>query len=82
MRLIIYLFFLTFFFGKLSCQNLPQGVITKIAFGSCNLQWSRQRMWNYVIQNKPQLWIWLGDIVYADKSKNAEELTNEYNKQK
>ena len=37
-----------------------------IAFGSCNHQWEEQPIWNEVSKSKPDLWIWLGDIIYSD----------------
>jgi len=40
--------------------------LTTISFGSCNDEEKKQSMWQYVAQNKPDLWIWLGDIIYAD----------------
>jgi alkaline phosphatase D len=40
--------------------------ITTIAFGSCNKHLKPQTMWDAVATNKPDLWIWLGDIIYAD----------------
>lgn len=39
---------------------------TTIAFGSCNKLDKPQTMWQYIAENNPNLWIWLGDIVYAD----------------
>ncbi|MBK6997849.1 MAG: alkaline phosphatase family protein [Saprospiraceae bacterium] len=39
---------------------------TIIAFGSCNKMNMPQTMWQHVIANNPQLWVWLGDIIYAD----------------
>lgn len=39
---------------------------TVIAFGSCNKLSYPQTIWPHIIANSPQLWIWLGDIVYAD----------------
>jgi len=41
---------------------------TIIAFGSCNKLSMPQTIWPHVIANNPQLWIWLGDIIYADTS--------------
>jgi alkaline phosphatase D len=41
---------------------------TIIAFGSCNKMTMPQTMWQHVIANNPQLWVWLGDIIYADTS--------------
>lgn len=43
-------------------------VPTVITFGSCNKMNMPQTMWQYVNANNPQLWIWLGDIIYADTS--------------
>jgi len=37
-----------------------------IAFGSCNRQDSRQPLWQPILQHHPDLWIWLGDNIYAD----------------
>lgn len=41
-------------------------VPTVIAFGSCNKVTMPQTMWQFVSANNPNLWIWLGDIIYAD----------------
>ena len=46
---------------KLDTKNTLQ----TIAFGSCNNQGKSQEMWKHVVKNKPDLWIWLGDIIYA-----------------
>ncbi len=39
---------------------------TIITFGSCNKVDKPQSMWTDVAANNPNLWIWLGDIIYAD----------------
>jgi len=41
-------------------------VLTKIAFGSCNKHDKPQPMWATISQHQPDLWIWLGDIIYGD----------------
>jgi alkaline phosphatase D len=41
-------------------------VPTLIAFGACNKLDKPQTHWAQVAANKPDLWIWLGDIIYAD----------------
>jgi len=41
---------------------------TIITFGSCNKLNMPQTMWGDVAANNPNLWIWLGDIIYADTS--------------
>jgi alkaline phosphatase D len=41
-------------------------LLTRIAFGSCSRQDKEQPLWPFILQNKPQLWIWLGDNIYGD----------------
>lgn len=38
----------------------------RIAFGSCNNQDKPQPLWQEVVQAQPDLWVWLGDNIYAD----------------
>lgn len=54
---------------------------TVIAFGSCNKMNMPQTMWPYVNANNPELWVWLGDIIYADTS-NMRALAAHYKKLK
>jgi len=44
----------------------PPSSVSTIALGSCNDQDDPQVMWPYIMENNPDLWIWLGDNVYAD----------------
>ena len=37
-----------------------------ITFGSCNKQYEEQPLWDVILKNTPDLWIWLGDVIYAD----------------
>jgi alkaline phosphatase D len=39
-----------------------------IAFGSCNKLSLGQSHWAGIAANQPNLWVWLGDIIYADTS--------------
>ena len=48
-----------------------------IAFGSCNNQGKSQTMWNHVVVNRPDLWIWLGDNIYAD-TQNPQVMADKY----
>eukprot|EP01114_Cavostelium_apophysatum_P010594 TRINITY_DN2450_c0_g1_i1.p1 TRINITY_DN2450_c0_g1~~TRINITY_DN2450_c0_g1_i1.p1 ORF type:complete len:444 (+),score=54.98 TRINITY_DN2450_c0_g1_i1:77-1408(+) len=41
--------------------------LTRIAFGSCNKHDLPQEYWDSVVDFNPDLWLWLGDIVYADE---------------
>ncbi len=46
-------------------QNSPL-LLQKIAFGSCNRQNLPQPMWRKLVEEKPDLWIWTGDVIYAN----------------
>ncbi len=52
-----------------------------IAFGSCNRVDKPQMMWPFIVKNQPDLWIWLGDIIYAD-TKDMEKMKAMYDLQK
>jgi alkaline phosphatase D len=41
-------------------------VVTRLAFGSCNAPEFAQPIWTAVADSDPDMWIWTGDIVYAD----------------
>jgi len=43
-----------------------QDSIKRIAFGSCSAHFGKQKIWKSVVDKKPDLWIWLGDNIYAD----------------
>jgi len=47
-------------------QPLPTGTIQRIAFGSCAKHWQHQTIWDAVLAAKPDLWLFLGDNIYAD----------------
>lgn len=49
-----------------------------IAFGSCNRNDLPNQLWDDILVQKPDLWIWGGDNVYADTD-NMEKLKAEYN---
>lgn len=59
----------------LLCSALPSAAFprtasdssrTRIAFGSCNNQLQPQPLWQSIVAAKPDLWVWLGDNIYAD----------------
>ena len=56
-------------------------VLQTIAFGSCNDHTKSQEMWKHIVKNKPELWIWLGDNIYAD-TENMHTMAKKYTKQK
>lgn len=41
-------------------------VLQRMAFGSCNKTHLPQPLFRKVIQDKPQLWLWTGDVIYGD----------------
>ena len=51
-----------------------------IAFGSCNKQNSTNVLWDDVLLHNPEIWIWGGDIIYAD-TRDMRKLKSEYDKQ-
>ncbi|MDW3193229.1 MAG: alkaline phosphatase D family protein [Cytophagales bacterium] len=51
-----------------------------IAFGSCNDQDLPQPMWDEIVDEQPDLWIWLGDNIYGD-SEIVDTLIAKYNRQ-
>ena len=51
--------------------------IKRIAFGSCNDQNDKQPLWEDMLKQKPDLFIWGGDNVYADWGK-SEALARAY----
>lgn len=51
-----------------------------IAFGSCNKQKFKNKLWQEVVKHKPNVWIWGGDNIYADTD-DMQKLQAEYNKQ-
>ncbi len=55
--------------------------VTTLAFGSCSDQKRPQPLWDDILQQQPQVWIWLGDNIYGD-SENMDTLKAKYTRQK
>ena len=69
-------------FLLLSCNTIKKVAYQEkndftIAFGSCNKQNIENILWKEIIKNKPNLWIWGGDNIYAD-THDMNKLKNEY----
>ncbi len=58
-----------------------QEQLNTIAFGSCNNQDKDQLMWKPILLNQPDLWVWLGDNIYADTD-NMQVMAKMYHKVK
>lgn len=62
-----------------SAEYLPRDSrVFRIAFGSCNKHDLPQPLWEPIIRMKPDLWIWLGDIIYAD-TEDMDVMKQKYN---
>lgn len=75
-------FLLAFVLGatNLFAQD-AETVVERIAFGSCTREYKPQPLWPAIRECKPNLWIWLGDIVYG-KATNLPDLARRYQTEK
>jgi alkaline phosphatase D len=64
---ILFLLATAFSHSKTNQERLQEiSELRRIAFGSCNYQYSYQPLWEDLLGQKPDLWIWGGDSIYAD----------------
>jgi len=63
-----------------SFNGFCQKELTCIGFGSCCLQRNEQLIWRQVVKHKPQLWISLGDNIYANTT-SMEKMKSQYKTQ-
>ena len=47
-------------------ESGTEGVVSRIALGSCAFQWVEQPIWNAVVAADPDLFLYLGDAIYGD----------------
>ncbi|MEJ8757809.1 alkaline phosphatase D family protein [Pontibacter sp. H259] len=66
LRRVLPLVFILAFACKAPLTHTPEKPIDTIAFGSCNRQNLPQVIWPAINQNKPDVWVWLGDNIYGD----------------
>jgi len=86
LQLLLLLLFLSILF---SCENKRKEIITKkkvpdkytLAFGSCNNQFTTNTLWKEILKNKPDIFIWGGDIIYCD-TYDMEFMKKNYTQQK
>ena len=71
-----------------SCASKSQHNITLqpssnfiIAFGSCNDQNRENNLWGDILKNKPNVWVWGGDNIYADTD-DMQKMESDYLKVK
>lgn len=83
MRTIICIFIAALILSCKPSKKEEQGVDSNnqhdfvIAFGSCNNQTLPNPFWTEILENKPNIWIWGGDIIYADTD-NMERMKSYY----
>lgn len=79
LRILVCFFTLSFWLLNLSATpGTANGTaISRIAFGSCARQERPQPIWDAVVEAKPQLFLFLGDNVYAD-TENMELMAERY----
>lgn len=62
-------------------EKIVDKEVLTIAFGSCNKQHKAQNFWSLIASHHPKIWIWLGDIIYADTEDMA-QMKSMYDAQK
>lgn len=55
----------------------PETIISRIALGSCADQKRAQPIWDAILKSEPELFLFLGDNVYAD-TEDMDEMRNAY----
>lgn len=79
MRFVLLALVCSFIFWQ--CASSKTGDIDKselkISFGSCNRQDAPQNYWDAIARKKSDLWVWLGDIIYAD-TENMSKMKKDY----
>lgn len=69
-------FFITFILVVITTDVLPGEPLQKIAFGSCAMQTKAQPIWDAIAKQQPDLFLFIGDAIYADyDGKKAYTLT-------
>lgn len=81
-------FFCLLIFVNYSCQfaknttaNTTSTSKLILAFGSCSKENKEQKLWNDIIKEQPDVWIWLGDNIYGDTD-DMTKLRAKYDRQK
>ncbi|HEX8280174.1 MAG TPA: alkaline phosphatase D family protein, partial [Chthoniobacterales bacterium] len=70
MRLVLALFVVALAFARADAED--EQPLKRVAFGSCTREYKPQPLWKAIIAAQPDVWIWLGDIVYGE----ADNLTD------
>ncbi len=71
----------TFLLLSSAALRAQSPISTTIAFGSCSDADDTVQLWREVLHQKPEIWVWLGDNIYADTTDEA-VIKAKYNRQK
>jgi len=67
MKNLVFIWCMSFYMlDAMESKALPNSDISSIAFGSCAKHWQYQPIWETVISKQPDLFLYVGDAVYAD----------------
>ena len=66
--------------GFVSLSGVQAAELQSIAFGSCNHSHLPQPMWSVIESHEPELFIWTGDVVYADTT-SVHQMKRKYKQQ-
>lgn len=78
MRLVLLMLGLSLTFTTASLADTTKPV-SRIAFGSCAHQERDQPIWDEIVKQKPELFLFIGDIIYAD-TQDPEVMLAKYKK--
>ena len=68
--------------NTVSAQDVSSSkILNSLYFGSCNRTDLDPKIWNTIINQDPEVWVWLGDIVYSEKG-SMKDLSEKYAQQK
>ena len=70
------------FQNTVSAQDVSSSkILNSLYFGSCNRTDLDPKIWNTITNQDPEVWVWLGDIVYSEKG-SMKDLSEKYAQQK
>ena len=68
--------------NTVSAQDVSSSkILNSLYFGSCNRTDLDPKIWNTITNQDPEVWVWLGDIVYSEKG-SMKDLSEKYAQQK
>jgi alkaline phosphatase D len=81
LRLCLFLFLIGLQNILLAQDISSSKVLNSLYFGSCNRTDLDPKIWDTITNQDPEVWVWLGDIVYSEKG-SMKDLSEKYALQK